>query len=164
MKRSEFLKSFGLASAGLILPNTNNVLSHKPIKIYDNYVKGVHHYPLHSILPKIKVGEPLLLYRDLENKYDRFAIRVLYNSHKIGYIAAYENIVLANLMDYGADLFAFVSKRKHHTKYQAISVEIYTTIVLNNSKVIPTDLLEKRADDAEDIYRAGGFGSLHKWD
>tara|TARA_R110001592_G_scaffold357190_1_gene659985 strand:+ start:4558 stop:4680 length:123 start_codon:yes stop_codon:yes gene_type:complete len=37
MKRSDFLKAFGLGTTGLIIPNTN--WAQKSIKIYDNYTR-----------------------------------------------------------------------------------------------------------------------------
>lgn len=51
MNRSEFLKSFGLDASGLLFPI--GLLKDKPIKIYDNYLKGIQHYQA-SILEGFK--------------------------------------------------------------------------------------------------------------
>lgn len=155
MKRSEFIKAFGLGSTGLIIPNSN--LAQKPIKIYDNYVKGLLHYKFDAVKTKIKVGEELQIIRDLDNIYDSFAIAIFYNTKKLGYLPAYENIVLANLLEQGVKLTGFVSNLNIKDKYQAISVEIYANIVVENSTFLKTNLLEKRADDAIDVYRKGPF-------
>mgnify|MGYP000179797952 CR=1 FL=1 len=153
MKRLDFIKSFGLGGTSLILPNLN--LGKKPIKIYDNYLKGIIHYQLNEVIKKINIGEELKLSREVDNIYDSFAIGVFYEDTKLGYIAAFENIVLANLLDQGVELTSFISNLNKEDNYRAVSIEIYANIIVQNPKIIPTNLLEKRADDAKDSYRTG---------
>ena len=155
MNRSEFLKVFGLGTTGLIIPNTT--WSQKPIKIYDNYIKGLTHYQFESIRKQLVVGKELVLKRELTNKYDSFAVEVYYGEHKLGYLAAYENIVIANMLEQGVVFTAFVSKLTSNPDkvFDGLAVEIYTNIVIETPKIIETDLLEKRADDAHDQYRKG---------
>src|SRR5690554_3974076 len=98
MKRSDFIKSLGLGMGGMVLP-ANTFLVAKPIKIYDNYVRGLNHYHFHTIRDKIKEGDVVQLLREPENLYDSFAIQVNYGEFRLGYLAAFENIVMANMMD-----------------------------------------------------------------
>ena len=93
MNRSDFLKVLGLGTTGLIIPNTT--WSQKPVKIYDNYVKGLAHYQFEKIRKQLDVGVELHLKRENTNVYDSFAIEVYFNEHKLGYLAAYENIAIA---------------------------------------------------------------------
>ncbi|MCO5248135.1 MAG: HIRAN domain-containing protein [Chitinophagales bacterium] len=156
MKRSDFIKTLGLGAGGLILPN-NPFVKSKEIKIYDNYVKGITHYQYKKIRDVIKEGDKLILKRDVENKYDSFAIRIFYNEFALGYIAAYENIILANMIDAGVELKAYVSAINLQTDiYNQLSISVYAELIIANPKLIASLLSENRADDAPDIYRNNG--------
>ncbi|WP_395063609.1 HIRAN domain-containing protein [Flavobacterium sp.] len=155
MNRSDFLKVLGLGTTGLIIPNTT--WSQKPVKIYDNYVKGLAHYQFEKIRKQLDVGVELHLKRENTNVYDSFAIEVYFNEHKLGYLAAYENIAIANMLEQGVKFTAFVSKITSNVEkvFDGLAVEVYTNIIIETPKVLETDLLEKRADDAHDQYRKG---------
>lgn len=82
-------------------------------------------------------------------------MEVHFNQFKLGYLAAYENMVLAHLLEQGVKFSAFVSKHNIEDIYQGLAVEVYTHIIIENPKIIESDLLEKRTDDVVDIYRKG---------
>jgi len=152
MNRSTFLQNLGLGSAGLFLPP--GLASDKPIKIYDNYVRGTDHYALRKVRKEVKEGDELLLKREADNMHDSFAIAVYWQEHKMGYIPAYENIVLANMLDAGCELRAFVSE--HNPKadiYHALALEGYAHLIVATKPLLRNTLLEKRSDEADDIYR-----------
>lgn len=154
MNRSEFLKILGLGSTGLIIPNTT--WSQKPVKIYDNYVKGLSHYHFEAVRSQLVLGQELLLKREIGNRYDHFAVEVYFNELKLGYLAAYENIAIANMLEQGVAFSAFISKiDPKEDVFDALAIEIYTKIVIVNPTAIQTDLLNKRADDELDQYRSG---------
>ena len=155
MNRSDFLKVFGLGTTGLIIPNTT--WSQKPVKIYDNYIKGLTHYQFEKIRNQLAVGQELVLNREINNHYDSFAVEVYFGNYKLGYLAAYENIAIANMLEQGVSFKAFVSKLTSNLDqvFDGLAIEIYTNIVLENPRIIETYLLEKRADDAHDQYRKG---------
>lgn len=154
MNRSDFLKVLGLGTTGLIIPNTT--WSQKPVKIYDNYIKGLTHYQFEKVRSQLVIGEQLFLKREIENNYDHFAVEVYYKEHKLGYLAAYENIAIANMLEQGVEFSAFISIIDMKEElYDCLAIEIYTSIVIQNPKIIQTDLLNKRADDANDQYRQG---------
>ena len=154
MNRSDFLKAFGLGSVGLVIPNT--LWSQKPVKIYDNYVKGLMHYQFRKIKKQLTLGQELLLKREIANTYDQFAVEVYFNKYKLGYLAAYENIAIANMLEQGVEFSAFISEIDKNNEFEGLAIEIYTNIVIQNPKILETDLLDKRADDAIDQYRIGG--------
>ncbi|WP_310558817.1 HIRAN domain-containing protein [Flavobacterium sp.] len=155
MNRLDFFRTLGLGTTGLIIPNTT--WSQKPVKIYDNYIKGLTHYGFAQVRAQLAVGTELSLKRELTNQYDSFAVEVYCNQHKLGYLAAYENIAIANMLEQGVGFAAFVSKVSSNPDqvYDALAVEIYTNIVIETPAIIQTDLLTKRADDANDHYRKG---------
>ncbi|MDR0791840.1 MAG: HIRAN domain-containing protein [Chitinophagaceae bacterium] len=159
MKRSDFLKVLGLGAGGLIIPD-NSFIQTRSVKIYDNYVRGLTHYRFNQIKQYLKKGDAIQLKRESDNPYDSFAIEIFHNEHKLGYIAAYENIVLANMMNAGVKLSAFVSQiHPKRNILEALAVEIHTDLIIPTPKFIESMLAENRADDANDIYRKGNtFG------
>src|SRR5690606_8548561 len=108
--RTDFLKSIGLGAGGLILP-AKGLISTKSVKIYDNHIRGLMHYDFNEIEDNIQAGDEVHLVRESTNIYDSFAIQVNRGDKRLGYIAAYENIVLANMMDAGVGLSAYISHK-----------------------------------------------------
>lgn len=157
MNRSEFLKSLGLGASGLIIP-VNLFVNTKQVKVYDNFVRGLTYYDFRKVRNELKVGDQLQLKREQDNKYDRFAIQVNFNEFRLGYIATFENIVLANMMDLDVGLNAIVSQ--HTTSgniYDVLAVEVYAELVVANKLLTGSLLMDDRADNAVDIYRKGGI-------
>ena len=60
------------------------------------------------IFPNLKKGDRLELFRENDNRFDRFAILVTYNSKKIGYVPRDDNKILANLMDGGKEIYGVI--------------------------------------------------------
>ncbi len=153
MIRKEFLKIIGLGTAGVVLPPA--LIKNKPIKIYDNFVKGVAYYGYKSLRKSIKEGDKLTLVREVDNTFDGFALAIYFEGNKLGYISAYENIVLANMLDAGVEMTAFVGEnRREGNVYDSISVEIFTDLVLPTKKLI-TAINSCPADQNRDVYRNG---------
>lgn len=165
MERSSFLKIIGAGAGSLLLSGfdfNSDSLKYdlKKIKIYDNYVRGVNFRKNDFLSIKLNENDELQLERENENKYDKFAIKVLKGGKFLGYIAAYENIVLAMLMDQGVKLEASVSKIdkiNNEEKYlqNVFSVQVFAKLLVPYQQLEQNDLRTKRADDAEDIYRQG---------
>src|SRR5690554_56284 len=150
MKRSDFIKSLGLGASSLVLPkDDNSLLVKNPVKIYNNYVKGLPHYEFKHIRKQLKKNSPLLLKREVSNLYDSFAIQVYFEQYKLGYLAAYENIVLANMLDNGVSLQARVSMLDYSDKniYEAVSIEIFANLIITKKALVEKDLLEKPANN-----------------
>jgi hypothetical protein len=155
MNRTNFLKSLGLGASGLILPS-NNFINTKLVKIYDNYVRGLSHYDFRRVQKSLKDGDELTLLREPENIYDSFAIQVNFQEHRLGYIAAYENIILANMIDAGVNIKAYVSQKDlQRYPHESLAIEVFTELIIPNEKFIDSLLAQNRADDIADIYRLG---------
>lgn len=149
-----------LLLSGLDLTTERLQYDLRKVKIYDNYVRGVNFRKVDFLSIHLNVNDELQLERDTENNYDKFAIKVMKNDMFLGYIAAYENIVLALLMDQGVKLEASVSKVNQVSdkdKYldNVFSVQVFTKLLVPYNHVEKNDLRTKRADDAADIYRQG---------
>lgn len=165
MDRATFLKvmTAGAGSflfSGLEAKAENVRYDLKRIKIYDNYVRGVHFRKNDFLADLPKVNDVLQLEREADNIYDRFAIKVLKDGRFLGYIAAYENITLALLMDQGVQLEASVSKVADDiadSKYldKVFSVQVFAKLLVPFDHLKVSDLEKERADDAVDVYRKG---------
>lgn len=156
MNRAEFLKILGLGAVGLALPPS--LVKRHTVKIYDNYLRGTAYYYAEKLLSIIKEGDELQLKREPDNVYDCFAIAVYYYGYKLGYIPAYENIVLANMLDKGVNLHAFVSLcDPDENMYRAIAIEVYADLIAPTEKLLSA-MEDKRADELVDIYR-----QYHNW-
>jgi hypothetical protein len=163
MDRSKFLKLGALAGVGVISTRSSGLSFSQnmtqTICIYDNYVRGTVYCK--AQIEKIDFEQPLevTLQREESNQYDRFAIAVHVQQMKIGYIAAFENIVLANMMDAGViivpEIFIDPPNRKEYNDYITDSIFIRLHAELVSSQVPSLDLEHKkeRADDSKDEYR-----------
>ncbi|MGB3591805.1 MAG: HIRAN domain-containing protein [Nonlabens sp.] len=115
MKRTDFLKLIGSGTGGIVLGSVAGHLDDVNYQltdgvIYDNYLNGVQYreQDLKRIQPVL--GDVAHLERDHDNPYDFYAVKVIVRDTFIGYLPAHENIVIANLMDAGAQLKAVISK------------------------------------------------------
>ncbi|PHR70850.1 MAG: hiran domain protein [Lutibacter sp.] len=152
MKRKEFLKSLGIGALGLSAFSFQEIIDRRPVIIYDNYLRGTFTYNLETIYKQLNVGQELILQREINNEYDKYAIAVFYNKHKLGYIAAYENIVLANMLDANVNLTSVISYlNKGENKNREIAIQVFCNLISPTPLLITE--LEKRSDDEDDLYR-----------
>ena len=151
MKRSEFLKSFGLGGVGLIISKTP--LVQQPIKIYENYAQGLVHYNFKIVKKQLSIGDELTLIAETNNTYDRYAVAIYYQKHKLGYLPAYENIAISNLLVQNVKLVAFVTQLYPEDIYNGLALEILAEIVVEKSNAIIPPTLAIPANDVEDRYR-----------
>ncbi|MDO5665550.1 MAG: HIRAN domain-containing protein [Bacteroidia bacterium] len=167
MDRATFLRIIGASAGSFLFSGLDAKIESlrydlKQVKIYDNYVRGVHFRKQDFLDDLPKVNDTLQLERETDNPYDQFAIKVMRNGKFLGYIAAYENITLAMLMDQGVQLEASVSavaENIEDKKYldKVFSVQVFTKLLVPYTHLETTDLRAKRADDADDVYRKGGI-------
>jgi len=158
MNRRNFISNLGLASGGLLVKQFSPALAEKKVKIYDNYIRGLQYYQYDKLKSRLEPGQEIQLIREMENPYDQFAVQVFFKDQKLGYVAAYENIILANMLDAGVEIATTVSQ--HHPKsndlFRKLAFEAYTHLIVPDHAIIQSSLTTKRADEAEDIYR-GSF-------
>lgn len=166
MERKDFIKAgiltgAGLSIAKLISASESDNLNMKPICIYDNYLKGTMYYQ--KAFQKIDFSASLAptLKREPKNKYDHFAIAVLVQGMKIGYLPAYENVVIAKMLDAGVEIQVFINidqlKEIKNNDYirNSIYVQLYTELLTSRDNMLQKDLDNNRSDDVNDRYRQG---------
>ncbi|MDO5823378.1 HIRAN domain-containing protein [Methanobrevibacter sp.] len=82
-------------------------------------VAGLHYIEnIDEIIPKIKEKSNLELVREKNNKFDANAILVLFNGEKIGYVPREHNLILANLMDAGKEIYGVVKTVSAESVYE----------------------------------------------
>ncbi|MGX1025246.1 HIRAN domain-containing protein [Psychroflexus sp. MBR-150] len=161
MKRKEFLKLASVASGSFMingLENKDLLYKLNEIIIYDNYIRGSKHYIEAIRKSNLNKNSEINLRRESDNIHDRFAIAICCNEHKIGYIPAFENIVIANMIDNGVQLKAHISKlnMEELERYNEafLAVKITTKLLVKQDHIFKTDLTQRSADEAMDIYRS----------
>lgn len=75
-------------------------------KIYlqSSRLAGFRYYEGRKLWPQMKVGDGLKLVHEADNPYDANAVRVEWQTHKIGYVPRTDNAALARFMDGGQHL------------------------------------------------------------
>lgn len=97
-------------------------------KIYlqNSRLAGFRYYDGRKLWPQIRVGDPLLLVREADNPYDANAVRVEWQSRKIGYVPRTDNPALARFMDHGQPVEARVtSLSKGKRRGRQVAFDIY---------------------------------------
>lgn len=77
--------------------------------LYDCHVRGFSHYDGAQAIARMKDHDELDLVREHANEHDPNAVSVHWQGHKLGYLPMGENIALANLIDHGMLLYAYVA-------------------------------------------------------
>jgi hypothetical protein len=79
------------------------------IFVYDGFVRGFQFHEGPRVVAQMKEHEELDLVREYDNEHDPEAVAVYWNGHKVGFLAMGENRALANLIDQGMLLSAYVA-------------------------------------------------------
>lgn len=119
MDRLSFLRNLLGSAALLTLPPRELLAEHQPglldwteecelLHAWDGYVKGFRFHEGPQVLAQIKDEDDLDLVREYDNEHDPDAVAVYWQGHKLGYLPMMENRTLANLIDHGMKLAAYV--------------------------------------------------------
>ena len=99
------------------------------ILLQDSPLAGFQFHAGKTLWPQMQVGDVLVLVREPENVHDRFAIRVEWNSHHIGYVPQRENRDVARLLDQGEKVFARISRlAESRDSWARVRFEILTPL------------------------------------
>jgi hypothetical protein len=69
--------------------------------LQESPLAGFDYYQGENIWPHLQEGEPLQLIREPENQYDKRAVALYWNEHKLGFLPRRENITIAQMLDRG---------------------------------------------------------------
>jgi hypothetical protein len=165
MDRDDFIKMVSIGTGSFLFSGfgiSPDVFRYdlKKVKIYENYARGVHFVRDSFFTTPLKEGDQLQLIREPDNKYDRFAIRIEKEGNAMGYVAAYENITLALLMDQGVQLEAIASQvdlELEEDMYldKPFAVQVFTKVLVPFDHIDNSGVKNLPADDVIDRYRQG---------
>jgi hypothetical protein len=164
MKRQDFLKILGASGSTFLLGNaalsaSTISLELRRIVIYDNFVRGVNFHRDAYLNAELKLNKEVQLVRAVDNVYDQFAISVQIDEVHIGYIAAYENVVLANMLESGVQMHSYISELREVNADSYLKDVI--AIRIETELMVPIGTIDKvsanRADNAIDVYRQGRY-------
>ena len=90
---------------------------------------GSQYYAVGEQWQQMKVGDPLDLIREPDNRHDKHAIRVEWRGHKLGYVPRAENRVVAAAMDQGDKLVARIAKLTEHANpWRRVEFEVFAEL------------------------------------
>ena len=131
MKRTTTLPRLGLGANGVELPNGLTRVKHEPVRVYDGFLSGLMHFGFHDLKDQLKSGDLLKLRRDYDNPYDNYAVSAYWKGVQLGYLKMYDNIVIANLLDSGIGMSAFISELDlSKNPNQALSIVLFADLVV----------------------------------
>jgi hypothetical protein len=95
------------------------------ILVQSSQLAGFRYYEGKALWDKMKIGDALVLVRELDNPHDPRAVRVEWNGHKLGYLPRRENEAVARQLDLGNALEARITRlRKHRDPWKRLEFEI----------------------------------------
>ena len=80
------------------------------VLVQNSPLAGSQYYAAAAVWGDIQVGDRLTLVREADNRHDRYAIRVEWRGHKLGYVPRAENRAAAQALDVGEKLEARVTR------------------------------------------------------
>ncbi|WP_153145443.1 HIRAN domain-containing protein [Dechloromonas sp. H13] len=90
---------------------------------------GSQYYAVGAQWAALRVGDPLALIREPDNRHDRNAIRVEWRGHKLGYVPRAENRAVAAAMDQGERLVARISRlTEHPDPWRRVEFEVFVEL------------------------------------
>ncbi len=84
----------------------------RSIELQRSPVAGFQYHQGESLWAALEVGAQLELIREPENVYDKYAVRVDWQGHKLGYVPRAENAAVSHLLDHGQTVTAEVLSLK----------------------------------------------------
>ena len=90
---------------------------------------GSQYYAVGELWREMRVGDPLTLIREPDNRHDRNAIRVEWRGRKLGYVPRAENRAVAAALDGGDRLVARISRLTEHADpWQRVEFEVFAEL------------------------------------
>lgn len=111
-----FMTQNNAFEAGFFAPNPF-AENEEQLLVLQTAISGMHHRlepdKEKEVIASLTPGTELMLYRDMNNEHDQWAISVYTKDDlEIGYITRFKNETIARLMDYGKAFHAYVDEPK----------------------------------------------------
>lgn len=136
MQRRTFLQALfgGIAAmlggrlAGTVPSGPPVQATRRSVLLQESQLAGFQYYRGEALWPSLRVGAPLSLVREPENRYDRDAVAVYCGGDKLGFVPQLENRALAQMLDRGERLEArIVALNEDGHPWQRIRMRISLT-------------------------------------
>lgn len=96
------------------------------ILVHRAALAGSQYYAVKHIGSKIRIGDPLELIRETDNRHDRNAVRVAWRGQTLGHVPRAENLALARALDAGERIEARVaSLRDDPDPWRRLELDIF---------------------------------------
>ncbi len=127
MSRRAFLKSLTALVGGFALPVAAHAsTSSRAWKtLQTSPIAGFQYHNGETLWPQLATGQRLTLTREADNRFDDRAVRVEWQSHKLGYIPRLDNAAVSQLLDRGETLEAtIVGLENSSNPWDRVKVEV----------------------------------------
>jgi hypothetical protein len=99
------------------------------ILVQSSPLAGSQYYAVGEFWGELRVGDPLTLIREPDNRHDRHAIRVEWRGHKLGYVPRAENRAVAAALDSGDKLVARIARLTDHANpWRRVEFEVFAEL------------------------------------
>jgi hypothetical protein len=96
-----------------------------PYYLQSCWIAGARYYEASHFIGRIRAGDSVMLRAEPDNPHDEFAIEILWQGHKLGYIPRQNNTVLRHLLRQHATVTGNVMETGGRPESPTIRVAIY---------------------------------------
>ncbi|HEY3326815.1 MAG TPA: HIRAN domain-containing protein [Novimethylophilus sp.] len=112
-------------AGGIALPGAAHASRETWKTLQTSPVAGFQYHHGDALWPQLAVGQPITLTREADNPYDERAVRVEWQSFKLGYIPRLDNAAISQLLDRGETLDALiVGLENSSNSWDRVKVEV----------------------------------------
>lgn len=98
----------------------------REIVVLECHVAGTSYLDLKEIEPQLKVKDRFILFREPENKHDKFAVAIYTaDKYKLGYLPRDRNESVARLLDAGKTIFADLKSKKWQDEWLKLDIGVW---------------------------------------
>jgi hypothetical protein len=96
----------------------------KEIVVLECLVAGTSFRKLENIEQELTQKVKLTTKREGDNQFDKFAIALMFNETKVGYIPKEKNEVIARLMDTGKQFYATIQAKEYEGNWLKLEIQV----------------------------------------
>ncbi len=111
------------------------------------YIAGFTYYEGAYVFDKLKIGSTLEIKPDTKNKHDEFAVEILFEGKKLGYIPRGKNRDVAIILRAGYDIFEAVVQQISSEEYPEEQVKVGVFV-----KTAKDDVEQPYFEEDKNIY------------
>jgi hypothetical protein len=97
----------------------------REILVLQCIVAGTSFRDLSKIEDQLKAEVKIDVKREIGNRYDEFAVALMYVKSKIGYLPKNKNETIARLLDAGKQFYAILEAKEHEGNWLRLDIKVY---------------------------------------